>query len=146
MKLLHPTDFSDCATQAERQAVRLARALGAELVLFHASVGTPSYNEGLFGGGDTQQFLDAQRAWVRETLIARAEAIRGNGIAARWVLADGVPHEEIVKAAANEDADIIVMGTHGRTGIDRMLLGSVTDRVIRLAPCPVLTVRSAEDE
>jgi hypothetical protein len=75
------------------EAVRLARALGAELVLFHASVGAPSYNEGLFGGGDAQQFFDAQRAWVRETLNARAEAMRGNGIAARWVLAHGVPHE-----------------------------------------------------
>jgi nucleotide-binding universal stress UspA family protein len=146
MKLLHPTDFSDCAAQAERQAVRLARALSAELVLFHASVAAPLYSERPFGRGDAEQFFEAQRAWVSETLNARAEAIRGKGVAVRWVLADGVPYEEIVKAAANEDADIIVMGTHGRSGIDRMLLGSVTDRVIRLAPCPVLTVRSAEDE
>lgn len=56
----------------------------------------------------------------------------------------GVPFEEIVRAAAEESADLIVMGTHGRRGLNRLLLGSVADRVIRLAACPVLTVRGAQ--
>ena len=58
----------------------------------------------------------------------------------------GVPFEEIVKIAEEERADMIVMGTHGRGGLNRMLLGSVAERVIRLAPCPVLTVREATAE
>ena len=56
----------------------------------------------------------------------------------------GVPFEEIVKIAGVERVDMIVMGTHGRSGLDRLLLGSVAERVIRLAPCPVLTVRQAK--
>ena len=55
-----------------------------------------------------------------------------------------MPHEEIVSAAGRERADLIVIGTHGRGGLDRALLGSVADRVIRLAPCPVVTVRDTE--
>ena len=66
------------------------------------------------------------------------------GISARWVLRTGVPYKEIVGAAARERADLIVIGTHGRGGLDRALLGSVADRVIRLAPCPVVTVRGRE--
>ena len=66
------------------------------------------------------------------------------GLSARWVLRTGVPYKEIVGAAARERADLIVIGTHGRSGLDRALLGSVADRVIRLAPCPVVTVRDTE--
>jgi nucleotide-binding universal stress UspA family protein len=60
------------------------------------------------------------------------------------VLRTGVPYKEIVGAATRERADLLVMGTHGRGGLDRALLGSVADRVIRLAPCPVVTVRATE--
>ncbi|MEK7715145.1 MAG: universal stress protein, partial [candidate division NC10 bacterium] len=66
------------------------------------------------------------------------------GIPVRWALEVGVPFEEIVKAAEKEGADMIVMGTHGRSGLNRLLLGSVAERVIRLAPCPVLTVRQPQ--
>ena len=61
-----------------------------------------------------------------------------------WRLQTGVPFEEIVKVADDERADMIVMGTHGRSRLNRVLLGSVAERVIRLAPCPVLTVRQAK--
>jgi len=67
-----------------------------------------------------------------------------SGLRARWVVATGVPHEEIVAAAARERADLIVLSTHGRGGLDRALLGSVADRVIRLAPCPVLSAREID--
>ena len=63
------------------------------------------------------------------------------GSARGRALRTGVPHEEIVALAQDERADLIVIGTHGRGGINRALLGSVADRVVRLAPCPVLTVR-----
>jgi nucleotide-binding universal stress UspA family protein len=66
---------------------------------------------------------------------------RGEGLDARAVLRTGVVHEEIVTLAKGEQADLVVIGTHGRGGISRVLLGSVADRVVRLAHCPVLTVR-----
>jgi nucleotide-binding universal stress UspA family protein len=141
MRILHPTDFSECAEQARAEAVRLARALGAELILLHVAVETPLYVEGLMGMADVRKVFDAQRKWAGETLEARAAETRDAGVAARWRLSVGVPFEEIVKAAEEEGADMIVMGSHGRHGLDRLLLGSVANRVIRMAGCPVLTVR-----
>ncbi len=67
-----------------------------------------------------------------------------SGLGARWLVRSGVPHAEIAAAARQERADLIVMGTHGRSGLDRALLGSVADRVIRLGPCPVVSVRTPE--
>lgn len=143
MKLLLPTDFSETAADAEAQAIVLARALGAEIVLLHVAVEAPLYREGPFGL-DTREVYEAQRQWADETLERRAAAIRGQGITTRWLRRAGVPFQEIVETAAAEHADLIVMGTQGRSGLNRLLLGSVADRVIRLAPCPVLAVRQRE--
>ena len=143
MKILHPTDFSECAKQAEAAAVDLVGKLDGELVLFLALVETPLYGEGLISSQQVQAVYDAQRKWAEETLETRAGDLRQRGIKASWRLQAGVPFEEIVEAAREERADMIVMGTHGRSGLDRVLLGSVAERVIRLAPCPVLTVRQA---
>jgi nucleotide-binding universal stress UspA family protein len=146
MNILHPTDFSECATHAEKLAVRLARELNGELVLTQVLVETPLYGEGLLNMREAQKVYDAQRKWAEETLEARAGQIRGDaGIKVRWTLRIGVPFEEIVGAAEEERAEMIVMGTHGRSGLNRLLLGSVAERVIRLAPCPVVTVRQAKE-
>ncbi len=145
MIILHPTDFSECATQAEQLAVRLVRDLRGELVLTQVLVETPLYGEGLLNMREAQRVYDAQRKWAEETLEARAGQIRKDaGITVRWTLPIGVPFEEIVRAAQTEHADMVVMGTHGRTGLNRLLLGSVAERVIRLSPCPVVTVRQKE--
>jgi nucleotide-binding universal stress UspA family protein len=69
-----------------------------------------------------------------------------HGVTARTVLRTGSPYQEIVGVATDEHADLVIMGTHGRGGVSRLLLGSVADRVIRFAPCPVLTVRGPSDE
>lgn len=144
MKILHPTDFSECATHAEAQAVELAQKLGGEVVLFQALVEAPLYGEGLLNVREAEKVYEAQRAWAEETLEARAGQLRRTGAKVSWRVAVGVPFEEIGKAAREEQADLIVMGTHGRTGLGRLLLGSVAERVIRTAPCPVLTVRQAK--
>lgn len=141
MKILHPTDFSACAEQARAQAIRLARALEAEIILFHVSVETPLYAEGMLAAGTVQRVYEAQRKWAEEALEARAAETRAAGVPARWKLTRGVPFDAIVQAAAEEGADMIVMGTHGRRGLEGLLLGSVANRVVRLAGCPVLTVR-----
>ena len=141
MKILHPTDFSECAEQARAQAIRLARAMGAEIILFHVSVETPLYAEGMMAAGTVQRVYEAQRKWAEEALEAGAAETRVAGVPARWKLTAGVPFDAIVQAAEEEGADMIVMGTHGRRGLEGLLLGSVANRVVRLAGCPVLTVR-----
>ena len=146
MKILHPTDFSACAEEAQVHAIRLARALGAELVLLHVLVETPLYGEGLVAMKQVRELYETQRKWAGETLEARAAEASAAGATTRWKLSVGVPFEEIVRAAREEGADMIVMGTHGRRGLDRLLLGSVANRVIRLADCPVLTVRERKSQ
>jgi universal stress protein A len=144
MKILHPTDFSDCATQAQALAVELAGKLDAEIVLLQVLVETPLYGEGVLSVPHVQTVYDAQRKWAEESLEARVGDLRQGGTKASWRLQVGVPFEEIVKVAEEERADMIVMGTHGRSGLNRVLLGSVAERVIRLAPCPVLTARQTK--
>lgn len=146
MKVLHPTDFSDCAAEALTKAVDLVQKLGGEVVLLEVLIETPLYGEGMLGMPNVQSIYDAQRKWAEETLEARVGELRTRGIEASWRVLTGVPVEEIVRMAGRERADMIVMGTHGRTGLNRALLGSVAERVIRLAPCPVLTVRQSKAE
>ncbi len=144
MKILVPTDFSDCAAAAQATAVDLARRLGGEIVLLHVLVEAPLYGEGLLSAPRVQSVYDAQRKWAEGALAAQTADLRGDGIKASWRAMAGVPFEEIVSIAVEECADMIVIGTHGRTGLNRVLLGSVAERVIRLARCPVLTVRRPE--
>jgi nucleotide-binding universal stress UspA family protein len=144
MKILHPTDFSECAEQARALAIQLARALGAELVLLHVAVQAPLYREGFPTGRELERFFEAQREGARRALEDRAADSRGQGVPTLARVVPGVPHEEIVAAARAEGAGLIVIGTHGRSGLGRFLLGSVADRVIRTAPCPVVTQRGPE--
>ena len=141
MKILHPTDFSECAAQAEAVAIDLARKLDGDLVLVQVLVEAPLYSEGFISRGQVQSVYEAQRKWSEDALEVRAAKLRQSGIKTSWRVQMGVPHEEIVRTAEEEGAGMIVMGTHGRSGLNRALLGSVTERVIRLAQCPVLTVR-----
>ena len=143
-RIVVPTDFSDCAEEAWGLAQRMAGALDAELLLTHVLVETPLYSEGPFTMEKTRQVFGAARRWATETLEVWAAKARGAALRVRVVLRTGVPHEEIVALATDEKADLVVIGTHGRGGINRALLGSVTDRVVRLAPCPVLTVRQPQ--
>jgi nucleotide-binding universal stress UspA family protein len=139
-RIVFATDFSERAGAAERQAVDLARSLGAELVLVHVASDAPLWREGI-GSPDVRAVFESQRRWAAETLAARARALTAEGLTARSVVRVGPAWDEIVRLAADEKADLVVMGTQGRTGLERLLLGSVAERVIRRAPCPVLTVR-----
>ena len=146
MKILHPTDFSECAAKAEAMAVDLATKLDGEIVLLQVLVETPLYGEGLLNMPTVQDVYDAQRKWSEEALGARANDLRKRGIKVSRRVQTGAPFEEIIKIAEEERADLIVMGTHGRAGLSHLLLGSVAERVVRLATCPVLTVRQTKDD
>jgi nucleotide-binding universal stress UspA family protein len=140
-RIVVPTDFSSCAEEAWTLAQRLARALDAELVLVHVLVEALLYDETPFNTGHVRTVYEAARRWAEESLGQWVSKAKTEGLNARAVLRTGAAYQEIVSLATDERADLIVIGTHGRGGIDRSLLGSVSDRVIRMAPCPVLSVR-----
>lgn len=144
MTIVVATDFSDAAAAGEAQALRFASRFAAELVFVHVAVESTLYGEGVFGMADVRAVYEAARRWATGRLEERVAAAKEAGLRARAALRVGVPHEEIVRAAAEEKAEMVVVGTHGRSGLDRVLLGSVAERVVRLTPCPVLTVRPAE--
>jgi len=140
-RIIVPTDFSSCSEEAWRLAQRLAGMSGAELVLTHVLTEAPLFREGPFIMPKVREVFEAARSFADAALEEWAAKARAEGLSARAALRSGVAYQEIVALAGDERADLIVIGTHGRGGIDRALLGSVADRVIRLAPCPVLTVR-----
>jgi nucleotide-binding universal stress UspA family protein len=141
MKIVHPTDFSACAEQTRALAVQLARALGAELILLHVAVETPPFREGLMRARELERLFEEQRAWARQALEERAADCRGQGVPTLARVVAGAPHQGIVDTAKEEGAAFIVMSTHGRGALERFFLGSVADRVIRAAPCAVVTTR-----
>ena len=142
-RIVVPTDFSDSSEAAWALAPRVAAALGSEVVLLHVFVPPLVYGEPTAGAGTADVYEKSER-WVEETLSTWAGAARAQGVSVRTLIRTGTAHEEIVAVATEERADVIVLGTHGRTGLARVLIGSVAERVIRFAPCPVLTVRTPE--
>jgi nucleotide-binding universal stress UspA family protein len=145
MKIVNPTDFSDCAEQARALAVQLARALDAELILLHVAVEAPLFREGLTPHNELERFFEEQREWARKALEERAAETRGQGVPTLARVVTGAPHQAIVETAKREGAAFIVMGTHGRGAVERFFVGSVADRVIRAAPCAVVTRRVASE-
>ena len=148
-KLFHrivvPTDFSDCAEEAWALAQRVAEALQSEVVLVHVFIEPPSYGDPMAVPPDKAwEAFEKGRQWVAEALDKIAAKAKDKGLTVRPLMRTGAPAQEIVDLATAEHADLVIMGTHGRGGVRRVLLGSVADRVIRLAPCPVLTVRTPE--
>jgi nucleotide-binding universal stress UspA family protein len=138
-KILCPTDFSPGAERALRMAARLAADSGAELVIAHAWHIPPTYAlEAPFPPYVKDHIVeDAQRGLdnaVREATAAGAKYVTGKLLA-------GVPWAEIVGELEHQAFDLCVLGTHGRTGLARILLGSVAEKVVRHAPCSVLAVR-----
>ena len=99
--------------------------------------------EGPLTGEAVRDFSDAGREWAA-TLEEWASAARAAGYTVRTMLRVGVPYREVVAAAKDERADLVLLATHGRGEIHRLLVGSVADRVIRMAPCPVLTVKEGQ--
>jgi nucleotide-binding universal stress UspA family protein len=138
-QILCAIDFSDTAEAARETAVELAHTHGGELVLVHVFTEFPLYPE--VAAVEVERVWNEQRQWVERSLADRVEAATGRGVRARWLLETGVPAEAIADTAARIGADLIVIGTHGRTGMTRLVVGSVAERVVRLAPCPVLCVK-----
>jgi nucleotide-binding universal stress UspA family protein len=141
--ILHPTDFSPASRPASRKAMDLAARLEVPLLVVHV-VSPPAL---LLGEAymPPQVYIDMERALKTDAqnrldrLVAAAET---KGIRVAGLVLEGSAAEEIVGAAKSKQAEMIVMGTHGRTGLKGLLLGSVTWRVLASASCPVLAVRA----
>lgn len=145
-KILIATDFSEHSRVAWRYAVGLAQAFQSEVILCHVLESANLLSQ-LPPTGEAYvppDFLQVQETQARE-LCDRMVAESGLP-KARTVLRHGSPFVEIVGAARDEQADLVIVGTHGRGVVAHILLGSVAERVIRKAPCPVLTVREGEHD
>jgi universal stress protein A len=141
---VHPTDFSPASRPAFRAALSQAKASRAELLLVHVvapMVQVP--NAAVVSPPTYARFLAAHESAARKHLDRLVARARGAGVRASGIVTHGMPHEEIVRVSRGRRAQLVVIGTHGRTGLRRMLIGSVAARVVASAPCPVLTVRAA---
>lgn len=139
-RILVPVDFSDCSRDALEYAAMMAKQFKAEVILVHVIE-----SQGLTGGfslsvEERDQALEA----VGGKLLADAAAtLEGDGIEVAREVRQGVPYQEILKGAEEHRADLIVMGTNGRTGLERLVLGSVAERIVQMGKCPVLTIHAA---
>ena len=134
-RILHPTDFSEPSTAAFELACALARDYSAELVVLHVYELPPVYApDGIAVPFPNE---DAAEARIKLDRILPDDP----GIHMKRIFVEGNPVDQILKHARTESADLIVMGTHGSSGLTRLLMGSVAESVTRKAECPVLTVR-----
>ena len=140
-RILVATDFSDSSQQALEYALRIAEKFGSELTLVH-SWEAPNYSYA------TDLYLPVDSsAPIERAAVARLEQattdLKTRFPGVKSLLRAGSPWQQVLGAATDVDADLIVMGTHGRRGLERALLGSVAEKVVRMARVPVLTVHGA---
>jgi len=133
--ILHPTDFSDNARQAFALACGLARDYKAELIVLHV-LPPPVV---VYSDGIVPVDTEGEEVWARDSLDAIAPPAPEMNLRRRLI--EGEPAAEIMRVAKEAGCDLIVMGTHGRSGLERFFMGSVAEEVMRNAPCPVVTVR-----
>jgi len=144
-RILHATDFSRASRPALGKAIALARQNRAPLSIVHAlpPLMMPVGGDMAYLPPRTYEAIDQNaRQYARKHLAALTERAKRAGVRASALLLDGVPHDQIPRAVRRTRADLLVIGTHGRTGLSKVLLGSVAERLIRGATCPVLMVRS----
>jgi nucleotide-binding universal stress UspA family protein len=141
-RIVHPSDFSRASGAAFAKAVDLAKTNRAELLVVHALTSVvPMVGEGYVSPKLYEEIEASARAQAGKQLDALVAKAKKAGVRAKSLLTEGVPHEQITRAARSKRADLVVIGTHGRTGLAKFFLGSVAGRVVSIAPCPVLTVR-----
>ena len=147
-RILVPIDFSGCSTAAVEYAAFLAASFGASLELLHVlepRLAVTGEAVIIDPGYPAETLAEHARRIAAEELEHVAARLARRGLAVRTGLENGTAWERIVRAAETR-AELVVMGTHGRTGLSRFLLGSVTDKVVQRSPVPVLTIRDTPRE
>lgn len=141
--VLCASDFSPASRRAFATAVTMARSLDAKLTIVHAiapmiATAPEQYVDAM----TVDQLRKQERQWSARQLEKLADRARKAGLRAATLLRDGDPSEQILRASRSTRADIVVLGTHGRRGLSKLILGSVAARIVATALCPVVTVRS----
>lgn len=139
-KILFPTDFSECSDAGLEHASTLAASMGASLLIVHVEEPPLAY-----AGGEMYYGTPEPDTRVLEEMLRKVRPADPT-IAVDHRLIVGSPAHAICDLAEQEGVDMIVMGTHGRTGLKRLLMGSVAEHVVRWAPCPVLTFKEPHME
>ena len=141
--ILHPTDFSRASAPAFKRAVQMAKDNRAQLLILHvlAPASPMLMTDGYVPPKVYDDMEAAARAEAQKQLRRLVEKAKHSGARVKPILLEGIAHERIIQAARSRKADLVVIGTHGRTGFARFFLGSVASRVLAISPCPVLTVR-----
>ncbi len=138
--ILFPTDFSTASDAALSHAETLARQSGAKLLIVHVEEPPLAY-----GGGELYYGLPEPNSERIQKMLEDVRP-RDPAVAFEHRLTMGDPAGEVVRIAGDEDCEMIVMGTHGRTGLTRLLMGSVAEQIVRRSPCPVLIYREAAEK
>ena len=144
-KNLYPTDFSDFAAHAQSYVIELAKKFDAEVLLIHVTSGTifpVAYSIGVDSGDIDLQIQKAAKKHLHKI----EERVAAEGVKVSSELRVGEPFPEIIGVARREVVDLIIMATHGHGAVKHMFLGSTAEKVVRKAPCPVLTIRHPEHE
>lgn len=145
--ILVPTDLSQASQPAVDAAAKLARLAGANLTLLHV-IDMVYYDYGWMYEGIPvpQDLLVKRESEVADQMLHLLTPEQKEGINVRTHVVFGQPFQAILDIADEKNADLIVMGTHGRRGLSHLFLGSVAEKIVRLATCPVLTIRTSEEK
>jgi nucleotide-binding universal stress UspA family protein len=146
-RILVPTDFSKHSENALAYAAAFAEKFDADLYLLHVVQDLALFvPEAITNAPPLTPPLEQLTVAVREAMDRLIEGHQLRGFTVHAEVREGSPFYEIIRFAREQDVDLIIMGTHGRAGLVHVLLGSVAEKVVRKAPCPVLTVRHPEHE
>lgn len=149
-RILVPVDFSDASRAALRQAATLAKALPAKIDALHVWEPAPNVTPVQLGwmAGDANAFCASLEADLRERVEAMVVEELGKelGAGVEVIVEAGYVAHSILERLGNQSYGMVVMGTHGRRGLSHLVLGSVAERIVRAAPCPVLTTRAPTEK
>jgi nucleotide-binding universal stress UspA family protein len=140
-RILAPTDLSELSKQGLQTALGLAETFGAKLLLLHVVEPPPYQVEGLLPSQLGTTLLDDLERQASKELAQMLSDKHGSQVEVMQRVVVGIPYRKIVEVAEEEKSDLIVMTTHGRTGLSHLVMGSVAEKIVRTASCPVLTLR-----
>ena len=142
--ILAPTDFSEYSKKAIVSAVELAKTFGSRLTILHVVELPPYPIEGFVPSSVSSSFIEDLERQATQDLAQVVPEAEASGVAVTRVVAVGTPYRKIIDTAEAEQVDLIVMATAGRTGFSHLVMGSIAERIVRTATCPVLTIRPRE--
>jgi nucleotide-binding universal stress UspA family protein len=140
-RILHATDFSPASRSAFDTALAMAKSLNAKLTIAYVLAPVVTVPDQYIDAATLDRLDQQARQWSTQHLERLAARTQKAGVKAAVALRDGDPADQIVRACRATKSDIIVVGTHGRRGLPKFFLGSVAERVVSAASCPVVTVR-----